>query len=88
MEACSLNPPTTQDRIAEQILKYVKGNSIIYLPPLFIGLSVTSYSTATYLRSRVLELFKSPRPMILAVKAIFEIFKTYEVLKYLKKEQI
>jgi vesicle coat complex subunit len=88
LKACELNPPATQERIADQIRRYVKGNSIIYLPPLFIGLSVTPYSTASYLRTRVLDFFKSPRPMVLAIKAFFEIFQAYPVLKYLTKEQI
>ena len=43
---------------------------------------------ATELRSRVLDFFKSPRPMVLALKAFFEIFEAYPVLKFLSKEQI
>lgn len=71
MNANSYNSQASQDRIAEQIRKFVKANSLIYLPPLFFGLTVTPYSAANYLRSRVLDFFKSPRPMVLATKAIF-----------------
>lgn len=67
------------------IKKYVKANSIIYLPPMFVGLSVTPYSAANQLRSKILDFFKSPRPIVLATKAIFEIFQSYPVLKYLSR---
>ena len=35
-----------------------------------------------------MDFFKSPRPMILAVKAFFEIFKTYSILRFLSQTQI
>jgi len=35
-----------------------------------------------------MDFFKSPRPMVLAVKAFIEIFKTYSILKFLSPTQI
>jgi len=55
---------------------------------MFIGLTLSPYSAASLLRARVLDFFKSPRPMILAVKAFFQIFKSYQILKFLSPEQI
>lgn len=69
--ACSYNPPASQERIKDQIEKYVKRNSIISVLPMFIGLSLTPYSVTSQLRSKILDYFKSPRQMVLAVKAIF-----------------
>jgi hypothetical protein len=69
MDRCDANPEPTQDRIAEQVEKYVRENSFIYVQPLFIGLTMTPYSTASLLRARVLDFFKSPRPTVLALKA-------------------
>ena len=67
---------------------FIKNNSIIHQPPVFIGLALTQYSTVNHLRTRIMDFFKSPRPMILAVKAFFEIFKTYSILKFLSSAQI
>lgn len=53
-----------------------------------IAFEADPYSVATELRSRVLDFFKSPRPMVLALKAFFEIFEAYPVLKFLSKDQI
>ena len=88
MEACQYNPPISQHKIAEQLSKYIRSNSLIHLPPVFIGLALTPYSTSTLLRARVLDFFKSPRPLLLAIKAFFQIFKTYPILRYLSAEQI
>lgn len=67
---------------------FLKNNSLIYQPPVFMGLALTSYSAAHHLRTRIMDFFKSPRPMILAVKAFFEIFKTYSILRFLSQTQI
>ena len=85
MEACEYNPPPLSQKTAENAQKFIQDNSIINLPPLFIGLAMTQYSTANLLRARILDFFKSPRPLLLAVKAFFQIFKSYSVLKFLSK---
>lgn len=81
----TINQPHVQDKIAEMIERYVRSNSVIHIQPLFIGLTLSPYSTAVLLKARVLDFFKSPRPLILAVKAFFEIFRIYPILQYLSR---
>lgn len=71
LELNTMNKPHYQDKVANILERYVRTNSIIHLQPLFIGLTLTPYSSADTLKARVLDFFKAPRPLILAIKAFF-----------------
>lgn len=70
-EANKLNTPEVQIRIEDQLKKFITANSIINMPSVFIGLAMTPESAVTRLKSKILDFFKSPRTIILSIKAFF-----------------
>ena len=70
-EACRLVSESIRQQTESLVLGYIRSNSIIHMPPYFIGLTLTPYSVASALRLKMHDYFKAPRPMVLAVKAFF-----------------